>query len=223
MRKKGLVRIAALLLICCVLYGCGKGKGSIYGIVIDLGTDEPVANAMVYLQPCSSSLNVDNRLTGHDGMFEFIDIKDGDYILKVSKNEYGEFEDDNVIMVRNGERIKRDFLIEKLPVVFTNEITEIMSLGNLGWNVTLNGCVASTGFPEYVERGFHFGSYENYYLYGTYATLVVPGNGTGNYSTTLRRLSEGELYWVRAYVKTLSNRLVVGEEILIYISTSDLK
>lgn len=208
-----------MLLICCVLYGCSKGKGSIYGIVIDLGTDEPVANAMVCLQPCSSSLNVYNILTGYDGMFEFIDVEDGDYTLKVSKNEYGEFEDDNVIKVRNGNRIKRDFLIEKLPVVYTKEITGITSLGNLEWKVTLNGYVASTGFPEYVERGFHFGSY----LYDTNATLVVHGNGIGNYSATLKGLSEGELYWVRAYVKTLSNRLVEGGKVLIYISTSDLK
>ena len=224
MGKERLVRIAASLLFCCVLFGCGKSnKGSVYGIVIDLGTNEPVANAMVQLQPCSSSINEDAILTGYDGMFEFIDVEDGDYTLKVSKNEYGEFKDDNVIMVRNGERIKKDFLIEKLPVVYTTEITGIMPSGHSGWNLTLNGNVTSVGSPPYVERGFHFGSYENYYLYGSYSTLVVLGNGAGYYSKIVRDLPEGELFWVRAYVKTLSNRFVFGEEIIIYISDSDLK
>ncbi len=209
MRKNGLVRIATLLLFCCVLFGCGKGKkGSIYGIVIDLGTDEPVANAMVQLLPCGET-----RLTGYDGIYEFLDVEDGDYSLMVSKTEYDELEDDFVIKVRNGEQIRRDVRIEKLPVIYTNEVTDLISLeyssGNVvTCNVTLNGYVASVGSPAYMERGFHCGINHNYF-----AELAVPGNEIGNYSITVT-VSANMTYWVRAYVKTSSNQWVFGQEIV---------
>lgn len=226
---KRLIWITPLLVFICVLFGCDKENnssnegdmGSVFGTVIDLGTNEPVANAIVQLQPDTWSENGDTRRTGYDGMFEFLNVEEGDYYLTVSRNEYDEYEDDNVINVRKGKRIRRDVRIEKLPVVYTNDVTEIISSGYSGWNevnwgATFNGYVASVGSPAYVERGF---CYTDNLPYLTY--VKVPGNGIGNYSKTVTGLSAGTLYLVMAYVKTSTGQLVYGQEII--FSTSNVK
>lgn len=221
MEKNRLVRIVVALFFCCVLFGCGKEsnpssenkKGSVCGTVIDLGTNEPVANATVRLKPRSLSLNEAAWLTGYDGMFEFLDVEEGNYSLTVSKTGYDDLEDDFVIKVRNGESIRRDVQIEKLPVVYTNEVTDIVSMGYTSWNVvnwsaTFNGNVTLEGSPPYAERGFAYSSNPPYEYF-----VLVPGNGTGNYSKTVTGLSGGETYYVRAYVKTYSEQLIFGPTI----------
>lgn len=228
MRKKGLVRIAALFVFCCLLFRCGKentssnesNKGSVFGMVVDLGTNEPVADAIVQLQPDTWSENGDTRRTGYDGIFEFLNVEEGDYYLMVSRNEYDEYEDENVIKVRNGGQIRRDIRIEKLPVVYTNDVTKIVSLGYSGWNeenwsATFNGYVASVGSPAYVERGF---CYTDDLPYLTY--VKVPGNGIGDYSKTVTGLSTNTLYLVMAYVKTSTGQLIYGQEMIFSTSGS---
>jgi len=222
MRRKKLIWTTPLLVLICILSGCDKennssnegDKGSVFGTVIDLGTHEPVADAIVQLQPDTWSENGDTRRTGHDGIFEFFDVEEGDYYLMVSRNEYDEYEDDNVIKVRKGGRIRRDIRIEKLPVIYTNDVTKIMSLGYSGWNeenwsATFNGFVASVGSPAYVERCF---CYTDKFPYLTY--VKVPGNEIGDYSKTVTGLSAGTLYLVMAYVKTSTGQLVYGQEII---------
>lgn len=230
MLVKKLIWIAPLLVLISVLSGCDKennssnegNMGSVFGTVSDLGTNEPVANAIVQLQPADAwTENGDTRRTGYEGMFEFLNVEEGDYYLTVSRYEYDEYEDDNVIMVRKGKQIRRDVQIEKLPVVNTNDVTEILSLGYSGWNeenwsATFNGYVASVGSPAYVERGF---CYTDDLPYLTY--VKVPGNGTGDYSKTVTGLSAGTSYLVMAYVKTSTGQLVYGQEMI--FSTSNVK
>lgn len=85
-------------------------RGSIYGFVTDFQDGKPVANANVSLRPGGES-----TLTGIDGRYEFKDVKDGDYYIKVSKAEYSDLVDDSVIHVRNGQHMRRDVQIQKLP------------------------------------------------------------------------------------------------------------
>lgn len=231
MLVKKLIWIAPLLVLISVLSGCDKennssnegNMGSVFGTVTDLGTNEPVANAIVQLQPADAwTENDDTRRTGYDGMFEFLNVEEGDYYLTVSRYEYDEYEDDNVIMVRKGRRIRRDVQIEKLPVVNTNDVTEIISLGYSGWNevnwsATFNGYVASVGSPAYVERGFEFSTYPSY---AYFCSVIVPGNGTGNFSKTVMGLLGGETYYVRAYVKSYSDQLIFGPTISFSIPKS---
>ena len=115
------IKVLALLLLCCALLGCGKednpsgggnsGSGSIYGTITDFATGDPVRNANVQLRPSGET-----TLTGYDGMYEFLDIPDGNYSITVSKAEYTDLIDDYVIDVKNGRRMRRDVQIEKLPV-----------------------------------------------------------------------------------------------------------
>ena len=110
-----------MLLVSCAMFGCGKednpsgsgnsGYGSIYGCITDFATGDPVRNANVQLRPSGET-----TLTGYDGMYEFLDIADGNYSITVSKAEYTDLIDDYVIEVKNGRRMRRDVQIEKLPV-----------------------------------------------------------------------------------------------------------
>lgn len=104
MKKIHLIQIAALLVLCCVMLGCGKAKqGSIYGTVTDFVTGDPVGNANVRLNPRGET-----TLTGSDGTFQFNDVTDGKYSLSLSKNGYVDLDDDYVINIENGNGVRRD-------------------------------------------------------------------------------------------------------------------
>ncbi len=120
MTGRKVLRYFAIIVFCTLIGSCrddnnpltdsNKAAGSIMGVVTDFATGDPVANANVSLRPGGET-----TLTGSDGRFEFLDIKDGDYSLTVSKAEYTELIDDYVIQVRNGKRMRRDVQIKKLP------------------------------------------------------------------------------------------------------------
>ncbi|MBQ8223472.1 MAG: carboxypeptidase regulatory-like domain-containing protein [Bacteroidales bacterium] len=84
--------------------------GSIYGIITDKATGEPVKNANVQLRPSGET-----SLTGNDGRYEFLDLKSGDYSITVSKTGYTDLIDDYVITVDGSKAMRRDVQIEKLP------------------------------------------------------------------------------------------------------------
>ena len=100
--------------------------GSIYGIVTDKATGEPVKNANVQLRPSGET-----SLTGNDGRYEFLDLKNGNYSITVSKTGYTDLVDDYVITVEGSKAMRRDVQIEKLPAELRvmdgegNDITEL--------------------------------------------------------------------------------------------------
>ena len=118
MRKYHILNCIAVSVICSLILGCGtddpsgvdSASGSIFGVITDFTTGEPVQNANVQLRPSGET-----TLTGYDGTYEFLDIQDGTYALTVSKAEFTDLIDDYIIEVRNGRRVRRDVQIEKLP------------------------------------------------------------------------------------------------------------
>lgn len=95
--------------------------GSIYGIVTDKATGEPVKNANVQLQPTGET-----SLAGNDGRYEFLELKNGNYSIKVSKTNYTDLIDDYIITVDGSKAMRRDVQIEKLP----NELRIVDGYGN---------------------------------------------------------------------------------------------
>ena len=105
MKTNQLLKVVALLVLCCAMFGCGKVKqGSIYGTVTDFATGNPVGNANVRLNPRGET-----TLTGSDGTFQFNDVTDGNYSLSLSKNGYVDLDDFYVIEITNGNSVRRDF------------------------------------------------------------------------------------------------------------------
>ena len=123
-------------------------QGSIYGVITDFATGNPVYAANVQLRPSGET-----TLTGSDGTYEFPNIEDGNYSITVSKAEYTDLIDDYVISVKNGRRMRRDVQIEKIPTyirftdVYGNDIKELdfgSSIDMLAFNIYNNGTVAIT-------------------------------------------------------------------------------
>lgn len=115
MKKRHLLKLAALLALCCTMFGCGKennpssNPGSIYGTVTDKSAGDCVANAGVELMPKGLK-----TVTGTDGTFEFVDVDPGQYNLFVTKVGYQDLKS-NAIIVKSGEIAKGDVQIEKAP------------------------------------------------------------------------------------------------------------
>ena len=101
-------------------------SGSIYGVVTDFATGEPVKNANVQLRPSGET-----TLTGSDGRYEFLDLPNGNYSITVSKAEYTDLIDDFVITVKTGRSMRRDVQIKKIPTtlqIIDNNGNQISSL-----------------------------------------------------------------------------------------------
>ena len=126
---------SALLIFASVFNSCKPDSieelGSIYGIVTDKATGEPVKNANVQLRPSGET-----TLTGTDGRYEFVDLKNGEYSITVSKTEYTDLVDDYVIKVEGAKAMRRDVQIEKIPALLKildsngNEI-DVLDFGSM--------------------------------------------------------------------------------------------
>lgn len=111
--KKFLTLLTIALGLVLVNHSCKPEPeecGSIYGIVTDFATGEPVKNANVQLRPSGET-----SLTGSDGRYEFLDLKNGSYSITVSKTGYTDLVDDYIIVVEDSKTMRRDVQIEVLP------------------------------------------------------------------------------------------------------------
>jgi hypothetical protein len=113
MKTNHLIKFTALMMVCCMLFGCKPENemeklGTIYGTVTDFSSGEPINNANVRLNPRGET-----TLTGSDGTFQFNDLQAGSYSLSLSKNGYVDLDDDYVIEIENGNSVKRDVHLQK--------------------------------------------------------------------------------------------------------------
>lgn len=98
--------LSLLLIIVAVLIGCEPIEepevfGSIYGIVSDSQSGQPIANAEITLSPGNES-----TISGSTGRFEFKDLDAGQYKVSVQAEGY-EFNNKQVTVVP-GERVSCD-------------------------------------------------------------------------------------------------------------------
>lgn len=113
-----------------ILYSCTEKeedlKGTIYGTVTDLQTNEPISGVNVKLKSTGEA-----TLTGSDGSFEFKDLDANKYSLSFSKAEYADLDDDYIIELEAGKKMKRDVQMRKRVAILTitdmagNEINSV--------------------------------------------------------------------------------------------------
>ena len=107
------------LLTCCSIgllnIGCSEdetpGFGSVYGIVTDANTHQPIYGASVVLSPGNFS-----STTGQDGHYEFVDLEPGQYKIQVQSNGY--YTNSRQIRVNPGSSATGDMTlspIQELP------------------------------------------------------------------------------------------------------------
>lgn len=83
--------------------------GTIYGVVTDKATGEPVKSAGVELGPVGLK-----TITGTEGQFEFTELVPGNYTLLVTKTGYADYAS-NSIEVKPAQTAQGDVQLEKLP------------------------------------------------------------------------------------------------------------
>lgn len=106
-----------------------------------------------------------------------------------------------------GEEVAFDFNAI-MPTLSTKEVTNKNIANGMA---TFNGIIETVGDPMYTERGFVYGIMHNPTLTDG-SKLLVPGLGTGPYMANATGLSEGNLYYIRAYANTPKG-CVYGEEV----------
>ena len=129
--KKSLYLLLGILLICGIYQACVPDvelPGSIYGVVADKATGEPIKSAGVELSP--SGLKT---ITGSEGQFEFTELDPGKYTLLITKTGYLDGVS-STIEVKAGQQAKGDVQMEKLPpslrvVNNDNEDIDVLDFG----------------------------------------------------------------------------------------------
>lgn len=201
--RTNIIKLSALLLICCAMLGCGKDKnqGSIYGVVTDFATGDPIGNANVRLNPRGET-----TLTGSDGTFQFLDLSDGQYSLSLSKNGYVDLEDDYVIEIEHGNSVRRDVQLNP---------------GVESFKITVNGIETDTMY-------FHGTGTWGTFLVTNTGTVQIDVSGTTSDQDIVLFKTGSETYWsnnvlqpnqgcsVRVYYDSLSS---IG---YIYINSSQI-
>ncbi len=114
MKANLIVKFAALMMVCCMFFGCKPEEeieklGTIYGTVTDFASGDPISNVNVRLNPRGET-----TLTGMDGTFQFNDLPSGSYSLSLSKNGYADLDDDYVIRIESGNTVQRAIQLQKL-------------------------------------------------------------------------------------------------------------
>ena len=110
--KKSLYLLLSILLICSIYQACVPDvelPGSIYGVVADKATGEPIKSAGVELSP--SGLKT---ITGSEGQFEFTELDPGKYTLLITKTGYLDAQS-STIEVKAGQQAKGDVQLEQIP------------------------------------------------------------------------------------------------------------
>ena len=129
--KKILTLLTIALSLVLINHSCKPKEeepGSIYGVVTDKATGEPVKNANVQLRPTGET-----TLTGNDGRYEFLDVKNGEYSISVSKTGYTNLVDDYVIIVEGpGEALLLPTLSKLLGYSFTDYGTSLVDVRSTG-------------------------------------------------------------------------------------------
>lgn len=118
------------------------------------------------------------------------------YVRAYAVNEIGTAYGDEVVM---------DFNIEK-PVVVTKAVGDITAT-----TATLNAEIQSLGDPAYTEAGFIYGTMPNPTIDEEGVIIeTVKGTGVGIYKKEIEHLSQGQTYYVRAYLRN-ENYIVYGD------------
>jgi uncharacterized protein (DUF2141 family) len=180
--------------------------GSIYGVVTDKTTAEPMRATGVELYveevhyPSNTYSLLTRTVTYDDGHYEFKELKAGNYKLTVMADGY---ETVNYKVVVEENRVaKGDMQLDKLKTNMTVRTLDITDIN--GNSATLNGSVSYATYYSPNERGFVYATHSDPINGGTKVTA------SSDFVTTITNLSKAT-YYVQAYA-TNDNGTEYGEE-----------
>jgi hypothetical protein len=109
-------QILLAILIAACFYGCApsggseaESTGSIYGVITDKATGEPIRAAGVQLNPVGTK-----TVTGDEGQYEFVELAPGNYTIQVTKTGYADLTGHSITVI-GGKTNKGDVQLQLLP------------------------------------------------------------------------------------------------------------
>lgn len=175
-----------MLLICGIYQACSPEDlvGSIYGVVVESGQKEPLAGfgvELYHIKHNEKSLLL-KTVTYDDGSFEFVDLKPGEYYIKVVAAGYNDESTEYWVDVQAGRAARIDMQAEVLythisvwtrdPIVDEEERTVTLSC----W-IDDGGMWSNLSEPT--EIGFYYSTNKKYVRHGTkcgYMLTDLPAN-----------------------------------------------
>lgn len=131
--KHSVISFLFIVLICGIYQACTPDvelPGTIYGVVADKATGEPIKSAGVELSPCGLK-----TITGSEGQFEFAELAPGKYTLLVTKTGYIDAVS-SIIDVKAGQTAKGDIQLERASTLkVVNDNREEISTLDFGSSV----------------------------------------------------------------------------------------
>lgn len=185
--------LGSILLGACTSEDDSKNEpGSIYGIVTELGTSEPMKAIGVELYKAGSLLL--KTVTFDDGHYEFTELESGNYQLKIVADGYQQSEYN--VVVESGRQARADMQAIKVNTHMTVRTTKIDIAGK---TITLGGEYTYTENNAPIEVGFMYATQDNPKNGGTVIKAKVD-NTTKSFTSILNELDKG-IYYVQAYAK----------------------
>ncbi len=182
--------------------------GSIYGIVTELGTAEPMkaVGVELYKKKYEWSDEYDllllKTVTFDDGHFEFKDLNPENYKVKVVADGYEQTEEGNVT-VEAGRQARIDLQVKKQDVHAKAYTANAVVSGN---QVILNGEYTKDYYYNVSEAGFVYATNNNPQNGGTKVKCKIDEikevNSAYKLSTTISNLPYGTTYYFQAYATT---------------------
>ena len=166
--------------------------GSIYGIVTELGTAEPMKAIGVELYKAGALLL--KTVTFDDGHYEFTELESGNYQLKIVADGYQQTEYN--VIVEPGRQARADMQAVKVNTHMTVRTTKIDIAGK---TITLGGEYTYTDNNAPIEVGFMYATQDNPKNGGTVIKAKVD-NTIKSFTSIVNELDKG-IYYVQAYAK----------------------
>lgn len=178
-----------------VVGGCAETiaptKSSIFGVVKDAETAQPLVGCNVMLVPSGRSAT-----TGEDGVYHFEDIFPEQYSVEITKNGY--YNNKKSVVVVAGERSTVDVLLTRFdPENRLPTVGSVAASGIAQSSVRLESEVVDQGSSAVSERGFIYSEIPNPTLSNGIKKSVQ--SGVGLFSSSITDLKEQTKYHVVAY------------------------
>ena len=147
---KRILKLLFPVILLTAMFSCKPSAydtfGSIYGVVTDMDTAEPIVNAIVVLSPGGTSL-----MTAENGRYEYQALEPQQYTITVQKNGYST--NRKSVTVVPGEKTEANLRLQKTarPNYNVQTLPVITIIGN---RVVFMGKCSRYGYSDPQEVGF---------------------------------------------------------------------
>ncbi len=208
-------RIFCFMMVTALFCSCTKEEnetqGSIYGVITEMDSAEPMRATSVELHSKSNNSNyllLTKTVTYDDGHYEFNNLSTGSYRLVLNAEGYKNITHD--VLVDGSKTSKGDMQLERL-VIGVSISANISQISTNFATIQASYTVSSYSPPQISEVGFFYAKHKNPSNGGSkmVATKYSIGGGLNftayGFNSTATGLIPNSTYYVQAFIKSSIN------------------